>query len=249
MTIIFLLAYQKMSTRGSRLQLREQAVERQAIENRKKEIEKYRNTIYDRLETFRSSKLTRKFLDKYKAKLQEHKLNPNADISKIHDVNNLSQRMRLLPPLPVYQHHTNPRHPSAKEPRAVAARSFKGHTREYMKKQCPNDQTLLSPYDFSSYVPIKRYAPKNILQFRTADGKSHCVADRLLRFYNKNGYTAAPSYQNDSFGDHWPEITNVGNKEPFIRVPFHVLNDAAGNKFRVPDSSNRRLPPSANEYD
>lgn len=238
-----------MSTRESRLRLREKAGEREAIEKRKKEIKKYRNTIYDRLEIFRSNKLTRKFIDKYKAKLQEHGLNPNADISKIHDVNNLSQRTRLLPPPLSYRHHRNERHPSVIEPRAVVGRDFKGHTKEYVKNQCPNDQTLLSLTDFYSQVPIKRYAPRNILQFRTADGRSRCVARRLVEFFVKNGYTAAPSYQNDSFGDHWAEITNVGNKEPFIRVPFHVLNDATNNKFRVPDSSNRRLPPHANEYD
>lgn len=245
-----------MSTQRDRTQRRDgrdEVRQAQIVAQRKREIETYRRKIDDRLNEFEKNKLMAKFIEKYKRKLEEHGLNPDADIHRINNVDNLSARVKLLPPPPVYQHHRSGNHPSAKEHRAVTARTFAGHTRNYMQKHCPNDQRVMSLVDFfpageDSGTHIKRYAPKNIVQFRTADGTPHCVSKKLLQFFVKNGQTAAVSYQNDSYGDHWPEITNVGNKEPLIRVPFHVLNDATGNQFRVPDSSNRRQPPHMNEY-
>ena len=202
---------------------------------------------------FKKNRLSKGLLDKYNKKLEEHGLNPTADLSRIHSVDNLSRRARLLPPPPVYQHHRNSRHPSVIERRAVKGRTFCGpHKRvhgETMPKRSKgheSDQLYATTPDGGTH--IKRYKPKNMFQFHTEDGTPYCVARTLLKYLVKNGYTAAPSYQNDSYGDHWPEITSVGNKEPFIRVPFHLLNDATDNEFPVPDPSNRRLPPSANEY-
>ena len=241
-----------MSTAEHRAQRRGQSRETQIIKERKQDIQKYRDTIRERLDGFRENRLSKGLVDKYNQKLEEHGLNPTADLNRIHSVDNLSRRARLLPPPPVYQHHRNSRHPSVIERRAVKGRTFAGHTREYMEKQCPNDKKVMNLTNFmpppDGGTHIKRYKPENMLQFHTEDGTPHCVAKTLLKYFVKNGYTAAPSYQNDSYGDHWPEITNVGNKEPFIRVPFHLLNDATNNEFPLPEPRNRRLPPSANEY-
>ena len=152
------------------------------------------------------------------------------------DVDELQERVKLLPPPVVYQHHRGA-HGSALEYRGVLCKNMAGKTKDYVKKTCVNHRvwspaTLMIPERRN----LGRLSPKNVHAFLVQD-RWHCCNKKQLRIMYKHGYTWHSTAQLNSRAREWPELAldlSTDDGEVLtIRAPYHVMAEC-GSHFQLP---------------
>jgi hypothetical protein len=220
---------------AARAQVRADAVD----QSLRREITDLRATISTRL-----AALPRSWVEKYNLKLVENGINVSADINRIHNVDNLRTRARLLPPPVKYVHMRSAAYPSIPEHRATSCRRMTRHTRDYVKTHCSN--ATITSATTGNPISVKRFAPHNI-QAYSVNGRHECLSKALLKMFHKHGYTVAQSYQRDAHGDEWPELIGASTSGGNFRIPYHVAEEC-DTSLRVPPPDNRRQPPHESRY-
>jgi len=206
-----------MSSRSRSERVRDRSIASREME--RKRVEKQIRDLKAQIQT-RLISLPRSWLQKYEEKLEANGINPDADINRIYNLDNLHKRKSLLPPGTTYRQHVNPRHPSRPEHRALACKLLEGHTRDYAAKVCSNDRIIRDALTRPEGTNVRRFKPENVAYLKLGPNQGVCVHPNNVKQMNRNGFQVAANYQRDSNAEEWPEVR--------MDVPFSINRSGTG---------------------